>query len=181
MRRAIVAFALAVSALVPTFPAQAQGLDPATVALTAADVPSGLRVDTGQTGPETRDGVQGYRATFQADPTRVLSGSGGTIIVMNVVTLPSDPVSGLEDFVRSAKGSLPGSATDLAPPAVGHDSRAFTSNVGMGPISASMAGTAFRRNGVVVGVMVMGAGGQPQVDEALRLAQLVDARILAAQ
>jgi hypothetical protein len=38
----------------------------------------------------------------------------------------------------------------------------------------------FRRNGAVVGVTVVSAGGEPQVDQALRLAQVVDARLIAA-
>jgi hypothetical protein len=180
MRRAI--FALVFAALMLPLPqaAQAQTLDPASFALTLADVPDGLRANSGQSGPETRDGTRGYRATFDADPSRVGQGSGGIVSVINVVTLPSDPVAGLDDFVRGAKQGMPGSVTDLEPPPVGDESRAFTTTLGFGFMSVTLAGTAFRRNGAVSGVLVMSAGGQPQTAESVRLAQIVDSRLMAA-
>ena len=124
--------------------------------------------------------MPGYQVAFQGDAGRIATGSGNIITVINLVALPNDPVTGLDEFIAGAKQGFPGNATDLAPPPVGEDSRAFTTSAGLGPFSVSVAGTAFRRNGAVVGVMVMSAGGQPQVDEAVRLAQVVDGRLAAA-
>jgi hypothetical protein len=163
-----------------TLPAHAQTLDPSTVVLTETDVPNGLRLSRDRSGSQTRDGASGYQVTFEADPAQVAPGSGGIIVVTNVVGLPTDPVAGLDEMTRSAKQASPGSTTDLASPAVGEESRAFTSSGGFGPFTVAMAGTMFRRNGAVVGVTVVSAGGEPQVDQALRLAQVVDARLIAA-
>ncbi len=162
------------------FPAQAQTLDPSTVVLTEADVPTGLRLSRDRSGSQTRDGAAGYQVTFEADPAQVAPNSGGIIVVTNVVGLPTDPVAGLDEMTRSAKQASPGSTTDLAAPAVGEESRAFTASGGFGPFTVTMAGTLFRRNGAVVGVTVMGAGGEPHVEQSLRLAQVVDARLIAA-
>jgi len=180
MRRIVVVALLAVLALSIPGPAHAQGLDPASMALTQADVPDGLRPNTGQTGPQTRDGIRGYQTTFEADPSRISPGSGGVVNVVNLVTLPTDPVTGLDEFVQSARQGMPGTATDQPPPPVGDDGRAFTTSAGIGPFSISVAMTAFRRNSVVAGVVVMAAGNQAPSDESLRLAQIVDQRVQQA-
>jgi hypothetical protein len=180
MYRAILGALLLALALPVAGRAQTQGPDLATMVLTAADVPQGLRASAGQSGPQTRDGIRGYQATFEGDPLSINPGSGGVMSVINLVTMPADPVTGLDEFVRGARQGIPGTPTDLPPPPVGEDGRAFTASAGIGPFSVGVAGTAFRRNGVVVGVMVMNAGGQPQTDESLRLAQIVDQRVQAA-
>ncbi|HZR98720.1 MAG TPA: hypothetical protein VFE37_08440 [Chloroflexota bacterium] len=167
-----------VASLAP--PARAQELDFTTVVLTESEVPSGLRLSQGRSGPQTRDGARAYEVTFEADPSRVGPGSGGIIVVTNLVALPADPVAALDEMTRSAKQSMPGSPTDAAPPAVGDESRAFTSSGGVGPFSVTVAAAMFRRNRAVAGVVVMSAGGQPQMDEAVRLAQLVDGRLAEA-
>jgi hypothetical protein len=118
--------------------------------------------------------------TFEADPSQVGPGSGGIIAVTNVVGLPNDSVVGLDEMTRSAKQASPGGTTDLAPPAVGEESRAFTARGGFGPFTVTLAATTFRRNGAVVGVTVMGAGGEPYVEQSLQLAQVIDARLMAA-
>jgi hypothetical protein len=177
MRRATFAAAILAIGLATAVPTHAQGPDLASLVLTQAEVPSGLQLNSGQSGAETRDGVQGYRVTYQ---TGGVPGSGQIVSVANVVTLPSDPAAGLDDLMGSLRNSLPGSPTDQAPPPVGDESRAFTTNVGLGPMSVSMAATGFRRNGVVAAVLVLSAGGQPRLDDAIRLAQLVDQRAVAA-
>ena len=177
MRRIVVLVLLAVLALSIPGLAHAQGLDLATMVLTQADVPDGLRPNTGQTGPQTRDGIRGYQATFEGDPTRINPGSGGIVSVVNLVTLPTDPVTGLDEFVQSARQGMPGNPTDQPAPPVGDDGRAFTNTVGIGPFSISVAMTAFRRNSVVAGVMVMAAGNQAPSNDSLRLAQIVDQRV----
>jgi len=177
MHRIVIVALLAALALSLPAPAHAQGLDPAAMALTQADVPDGLRPNTGQSGPQTRDGIRGYQATFEGDPSRINPGSGSIVSVVNLVTLPTDPVTGLDEFVQSARSGMPGSPTDQPAPPVGDDGRAFTNTLGIGPLSVSVATTAFRRNGVVAGVVVMTAGNQPQIDESLRLAQVVDQRV----
>jgi hypothetical protein len=180
MRRFVVVALLSVLALSIPGPAHAQGLDPATMALTQADVPEGLRPNTGQTGPQTRDGMRGYQATFEGDASRINPGSGGIVNIVNLVTLPTDPVTGLDEFVQSARQGMPGTATDQPAPPVGDDARAFTTSVGIGPFSISVAMTAFRRNSVVAGVVVMAAGNQAPSDDSLRLAQIVDQRVQQA-
>jgi hypothetical protein len=180
MRRAVLVALLAALALAAPGPVRAQGPDLAAMALTQADVPQGLRPNAAQTGPRGQDGIRGHQATFEGDPMAVASGGGGIVSVVNLVTLPPDPVAGLDDFVQGTKMGLPGSATDLAPPPVGDEGRAFTAALGLGPFSVSIAGTAFRRNAVVAGIIVMSAGAQPPSDVALRLAQIVDDRVKAA-
>jgi hypothetical protein len=177
MRRIVLVALLAVLALPLLGLAHAQGLDPATMALTEADVPDGLRPNAGQSGPQTRDGIRGYQAAFEGDPARISPGSGGIVSVVNLVTLPTDPVTGLDEFVQGARQGIPGTATDQPPPPVGDDGRAFTATAGIGPFSISVATTAFRRNSVVAGVVVMTAGNQARTDESLRLAQIVDQRV----
>ncbi len=180
MLRIGLAFVLATVTLGLPLRVHAQGLDLASVVLTESDVPSGLRLSRDHSGAQERNGAPGYQVTFEADPSQVGPGSGGIAVVMNLVALPSDPVAGLDEISQSAKQSLPGTATDLAPPAVGEESRAFTSNAGFGPFAMTVATTTFRRNGVVAGVTVMSAGGQPQIEQCLRLAQIVDSRLMAA-
>src|SRR5260370_38143720 len=111
MRRIVVLALLALLALSIPGPAHAQGLDPATMVLTQADVPDGLRPNTGQSGPQTRDGNRGYRATFEADPAQVGQGSGGIISVISLVPLPTDPASGLDEVGPGPAQSIPGTAT----------------------------------------------------------------------
>jgi len=182
MRRAVFVALLAALTLAVPGLVRAQGQDPdlATLTLTEADVPQGLRANPSQTGPRTQDGIRGQQATFESDPVAVASAGGGIVSVVNLVTLPPDPVVGLDEFVQGTKLGVPGEVTDLAPPPVGEEGRAFTGAVGLGPFSVSLASTVFRRNGVVAGVVVMSAGGQPATDEALRLAQVVDGRVQAA-
>ncbi len=178
MRR-VALLALLAALAVPGL-ARAQGPDLAALALTQADVPDGLRPDPAQTGPRTQEGIRGYQATFEGDPVAVATAGSGIVSVVNILTLPPDPVAGLDEFVQGTKLGVPGSVTDLAPPPVGDEGRAFSGTLGLGPFNVGLAGTAFRRNSVVAGVVVLSAGGQPQSDVALRLAQVVDGRVQAA-
>src|SRR5829696_3652926 len=130
MHRIVIVALLAALALPLPAPAHAQGLDPAAMALTQADVPDGLRPNTGQSGPQTRDGIRGYQATFEGDPSRINPGSGSIVSIVNLVTLPTDPVTGLDEFVQSARSGMPGSPTDQPAPPVGDDGRAFTNTLG---------------------------------------------------
>lgn len=171
-----VAMALATAPL----PVWAQAVDSAAVALTEADVPGGLRLSRDRSGQQTRDGITAYGVTFEADPSQLTPGSGGIIAITNLVASPADPAVGLAEMSRSARQSAPGPVTDLAPPDVGDESRAFSGTAGLGPISVAMAATFFRRESAVVGLMVIGTGDQPPMEECLRLARLVDARVVAA-
>lgn len=178
MRAAGVACILTVLVLAMVSPARAQALDLATVVLTPADVPAGLRLNPGRSGPQARGGTPGYQVTFEGDPLSIAREGGGIVSVINLVAVPDDPTAGLDDLVRGIRQGLPGSAVDQPPPPIGEESRAFVSSLGFGPVAVSMAGTAFRRGGVVATVVVTGAGDRLALDESTRLAQVVDARLV---
>jgi hypothetical protein len=160
-------------------PAGAQAPDLGTVVLTAADVPAGLRLSPDRSGPQMRGGTPGYQVTFEGDPLSLVQAGGGIVSVVNLVALPADPATGLDELVRGMQQGLPGASVDLTPPPIGEDSRAFTSSLGFGPVNVNMAGTAFRRGPVVAAVIVMGAGDRVPW-EAVRLAQIVDGRLVRA-
>jgi hypothetical protein len=174
MRRALSAVLLLAVGLSAAVPSYAQGTNLQPLALTQADVGSSLQPSSRGTGSETRDGIPAYRATFEPAG---MPGPGSMLSVINLVAEPANPVVGLDEITSGMKQGLPSSATDQAPPPVGEESRAFTSSASMGPMGISMAGTTFRRNNLVVAVMVISASGTAQMDEAVRLAQVVDGRI----
>jgi hypothetical protein len=177
MRRATFAAAILAIGLATAVPTHAQSPDLASLVLTQAEVPSGLQLNSGRSGSETRGGIAGYRATFE---TGGIPSPGAIVSVASLVTLPSDPAAGLDELMGSMRQGMPGSPTDQASPPVGDDSRAFTNVASMGPLSVSMAAAGFRRNGVVGAVMVVAADGQPRLDDAIRLAQVMDGRVAAA-
>jgi hypothetical protein len=179
MRSAGLAWMLIALVLGTVSPAGAQAPDLATVVLTSADVPAGLRLNPDRSGPQMRGGTPGYQVTFEGDPLSIAQAGGGIVSVVNLVALPDNPATGLDELVRGMRQGLPGNTVDLTPPPIGEDSRAFTSSLGFGPLNVNIAGTAFRRGAVVAAVIVMGAGDQVP-SEAVRLAQVVDGRLLRA-
>jgi len=179
MRSAGLAWMVIALVLGTVSPAVAQAPDLATVVLTAADVPAGLRLNPDRSGPQLRGGTPGYQATFDGDPLSLAQAGGGIVSVVNLVALPDDPATGLDELVRGMRQGLPGNTVDLTPPAIGEDRRAFTSSLGLGPLSVNIAGAAFRRGSVVAAVVVTGAGDRVS-SEAVRLAQIVDGRLVGA-
>ena len=180
--RLLALFALAVGCL-PT-PGYAQGRanvgDLLTAAsLTEADVPRGLAQDRTRGGLRTADnGTLTYTVAFVAD------GSGDRTLmgVLNQLAQYPDAATGMDAVTERYRTNLSGNRTDLAPPAVGEASRAFTvtSSAMGGAMSTTTAVVALRRADVVASVAVASLGGTPQVDMAVSLAQAVDRRLTAA-
>jgi hypothetical protein len=149
------------------------------VALTEADVPAGLRRDEGRSGPRTtEEGGPSYQATF------VANGSGNVPImgIVNIVSEYPDAANGMDRLAGRFQTNLGGNATELAAPAIGEASRAFTISSPLmgGAMTASTVFVAVRRAGVVAGVAVTSMGNTPQTDVAVRLAQSMDQRLAAA-
>lgn len=164
-----------VAALAPTFSvARAQSIDPQSLVLTASEVPSDLRVT--RSGTISRGGGPGYEVFFEvADPFRV--GSDSIVQIVNVVALPSDPQGGLREFMGNTQG-LFGGLADQGPVPVGDEGRGYTSSLSIGPFTGSRAVVLFRRGPAVVGVTVSSTSASAPLGEALRLAQLIDTRLL---
>ncbi|HLI25660.1 MAG TPA: hypothetical protein VKZ60_01230 [Chloroflexota bacterium] len=176
MQRVIIALAL-VGVLVATHfsGARAQALEPQGLVLTASEVPANLRVARSET--VSRGGGPGYQVFFEvADPFRV--GDDSIVQVVNVVALPSDPAGGLREFIGNTQGVF-GGLTEQGPVPVGDESRAYTSSVSVGPFTGSRAVVLFRRGPAVVGVTVSSTSATAPLGEAVRMAQIVDARLLA--
>jgi hypothetical protein len=151
----------------------------AAAALTEADVPPGLALDEGRSGPRpSEEGVRTYLATF------VGNGSGDLPImgVVNILSEYPDAAVGIDRLTDRFRTGLGGNPTELAAPGIGEASRAFTvtSQVMGGAMTASTVFVAIRRAEVVAGVAVTSLGATPQTDVALRLAQNVDRRLAAA-
>jgi hypothetical protein len=180
MPRALLAIVLLALVLPGPGPVGAQTVDPAALALARADLPDGLQPNPTLSGPNSSAGFPSYQATYEGDPLRVAPGSGGVISVRSVVALPPDPIGGLAEHLQSVRQDLPGPLAELPPPPLGDESQAFTATASLGPFNLSAAAIAFRRNRAVASVMVLSAGGSPPVDLALRLAQVVDQRAVAA-
>jgi len=175
--------ALAISAA--SWPALGHAQQPAAstvltaVALTEADVPTGLRRDEGRSGPRTtEDGGPSYQAIF------VANGAGNAPImgIVNIVSEYPDAANGMDRLAGQFQTNLGGNSTELAAPGLGEASRAITISSPLmgGAMTASTVLVAIRRAGVVAGVAVTSMGNTPQTDVALRLAQSVDQRLAAA-
>jgi hypothetical protein len=148
------------------------------VALTEADLPAGLALDEGRSGLRTgEEGTRTYLATF-------VGNGRGPLPIMGVVNIVSESpdAAGIDRLTDRFRTGLGGTPTDLAAPGIGEASRAFTVTTPMmgGAMTASTVFVATRRAGIVSGVAVTSLGDTPQTDEALRLAQAVDQRLVAA-
>jgi YVTN family beta-propeller protein len=153
----------------------------ASMALSESDVPSTLQVfSRSGSGATGEGGAPFYAVTFLVNGLSPAAPPGTVVSVHNLLTVARNPLLGLDRLMHDAKQGW-GSTTDLPPPAVGEESRAAASVAS--PQSAtplvSSAGVVFRRHDTLVRVAVSVIGSGPPIDEAVRLAQLVDARVLA--
>src|SRR6266545_5813943 len=98
MRSAGLAWMLIALVLGTVSPARAQAPDLATVVLTSADVPAGLRLNPDRSGPQMRGGTPGYQVTFEGDPLGIAQAGGGIVSVVNLVALPDNPATGLDEL-----------------------------------------------------------------------------------
>jgi YVTN family beta-propeller protein len=152
------------------------------MALSETDVPSHLQVfSRSGSGATGEGGAPFYAVTFLANALSTSAAPGTVVSVHNLLTVTRNPLVGLDRLMHDAKQGW-GSTLDLPPPAVGEESRAAASVAS--PQSAtplvSSAGVVFRRHDTLVRVAVSVMGSGPPIDEAVRLAQLVDTRLLAA-
>jgi hypothetical protein len=154
------------------------------VALTEADVPAGLKRDDSRSGMRTtEDGGPSYQAMFVANG---MGANGmGTAPIMGIVNIVSqypDAANGMDRIAGQFQTNLGGNSTELAAPALGEASRAFTISSPLmgGAMTASTVFVAVRRAGVVASVAVTSMGNTPQTDVAVRLAQSMDQRLAAA-
>ncbi len=183
-------------------PGAAPPADLSALVLTQADVPAGLELEPRLSGTLSFLGVEAYLATFvapeaRADLARVPALPSRSIMtVTSAVQLfaseePSDQqmdgiVRGAQAGMRLFAGASPDAAVDMQPPIdlpdppVGAESRAFAVH----GLAAGEAFTAtailFRRDATYGYVIVQAVGDEPLLAETLRLAQLADARLMAA-
>ena len=165
---------------------------------TVAEVGSGLQPEPRFSGPVNFAGVQGQMASFVSpalggDLARLPALPDGAIYMVSgqVLTLPGvEPNSQILDgMARGAEmGASLGSggdtsvdpAVDLPAPPIGQESRALAMRAHAPEGTATTAVLLFRRGTVYGYVGVTAVGQAPPVQEALRIAQLVDARLVAA-
>jgi hypothetical protein len=182
----------------PTPGAAAPGrtIDLAALLLTPADVPSGLVLEPRLSGPISLPGMEGQAAAFVA--TATLSGPvaaatlapGTLVMVMNAAYVFGDRQlnpQGLEGMVRGAPfggDTVPVEALSPIPlpdPPVGVESRALALRRTLpNRMTMSTAVVLFQREAIYVSVVVGAIGEAPPIEEAVRLARLVDERVLAA-
>ena len=196
-----VALLLALATAVPlhAHPASQLSEDQLRVMLpSAAEVGSGLQPEPRFSGPVSLAGVQGQMASFVSpalggDLARLPALPDGSIYMVSsqVLTLPGVEPSPqiLDGMARGAEmgaslGSGPDTtvdpAVDLPAPPIGQDSRGMALRTHASDGTATTAVLLFRRGSVYGYVGVTAVGEAPPVQEALRLAQLVDGRLAAA-
>jgi hypothetical protein len=164
---------------VPEAPAQ-PGL--ATLLVTEADVASNLRFYNRTVAARTDAGLlPSYSVTFLADSLPAAVVPGTMVSVHNMVTLGASLAPSLDRLLADLREDW-GRTRELPPPPVGQESRAVVTDVSSdaSPPLVSTAGVVFRRQETLVSVAVSALGQSPPIDEALRLAMLVDTRIVAA-
>ncbi len=180
----------------PLAPTPAPARDLTALRLTPADVPSGLVLEPRLSGPISLPGMEGQAAAFVA--TATLSGPvaaatlapGTLVMVMNAAYVFGDRQlnpQGLEGMVRGAPfggDTVPVEALSPIPlpdPPVGVESRALALRRTLpNRMTMSTAVVLFQREAIYVSVVVGAIGETPPIEEAVRLARLVDERILAA-
>jgi len=153
----------------------------AALLLTEGEVASNLHVYNRTAAARTEAGLlPSYSVTFLADSLPEAAVPGTMVSVHNVVTQGASLAPSLDRLMDDLREDW-GRTRELPPPAVGQESRAVVTDV---PPDASArlvstAGIVFRRQETVVGIAVSALGQSPPVDEAIRLARLVDARLAA--
>ena len=180
---------------VPGVPAVDRRLS--TALLSETDLPPGLRRQPRASGQVVVPGLSGYVVTFLlGDPDEapnfldLLTMPAGTIVLVKnsvQVLSPEALTPGVLDSVimgaqaaASAGGALVDSTTDYSGLPVGEDSRGHSAHYTLPSLpSTSSTIIAFRRGDVIAALNVEAPGDDSLFDEALRLAQIVDSRLLA--
>jgi hypothetical protein len=151
-------------------------------ALTETDVPGHLeRYNPFAIFRPVGGGLPQYSVTFLASSLPASSAPGTLVSVHNLVTQVDGPGVSLDRLITDLRDEW-SSATELvSPPPTGEDSRAAATVTAPGspPPPISTAAVLFRRHDMVVSVAVSAVGGRPPLDEAIRLAQVLDTRVLA--
>jgi hypothetical protein len=168
-----------------------------TALLAEEDVPPGLRLQPRASGPVVVPGLSGYLTTFlRAEPEEavdfrdLLDLPPGTIVLIKSsvqVLTPEALTPGVLDSVimgaqaaASAGGALVDSTTDYSGLPVGEDSRGHSAHYTLpGLPSTTSTVIAFRRGDVIAALNVEATGDDPPFEEALRLARIMDGRLLA--
>jgi hypothetical protein len=169
----------------------------ASALLAEADLPAGLRLQPRASGPVVVPGLSGYLATYlRAEPDEapdfrelLFLPAGTVVLVKNSVQVltPEALTPGVLDSVivgaqaaASAGGALVDSTTAYSGLPVGEDSRGHSAHYTLPGLPATSSTIiAFRRGDVIAALNVEATGDDPPFDEALRLAQIVDGRLLA--
>jgi hypothetical protein len=169
----------------------------ATALLTEADLPAGLRLQPRASGQVVVPGLSGHLATYlraepdeAADFRELLFLPAGTIVLVktSVQVLTREALTpGVLDSVilgaqaaATAGGALVDSTTDYGGLPVGESSRGHSARyrlLGAPPTTSTVI--AFRRGDVIAALNVEATGDDPAFEEALRLARIVDERLLA--
>jgi YVTN family beta-propeller protein len=166
----------------PSSPDTAAPSGLAALLLTEAEVASNLHVYNRTAAARTEAGLlPSYSVTFLADSLPETAVPGTMVSVHNVVTQGANLAPSLDRLMDDLREDW-GRTRELPPPAVGEESRAVVTDP---PPDASgrlvsTVGIVFRRQETLVGVAVSALGQSPPLDEAIRLARLVDSRLAAA-
>ncbi|HLH21987.1 MAG TPA: hypothetical protein VK066_05665 [Chloroflexota bacterium] len=168
-----------------------------TALLTAADVPAGLRLAPDESGRLVVPGLSGRLVTFvhaDTDETPELTDlldlpAGTVLLVKNSVQqlTPEALTPGVLDSVISgaqaaaaAGGAVTDATTDYADLSLGEESRGHSAQYHLPDLPpAASTIIVFRRGDVIAALNVEAAGGDPPFELAMRLAQVVDARLAA--
>ena len=140
----VVVALLAVLALDPG-PAVRRASIPPAMVLTQADVPDGLRPNTGQTGPQTRAGNHRLPGRpSRPNRARRSAGQWRIVNVLSLVTLPPDPSPAWTSSCRARDRASPGTAPTCRRRPRRRRAR-LHGQPGVGPLQRRVALTAFRR------------------------------------
>jgi hypothetical protein len=150
----------------------------ASIALDEPDLPTNLRLYTRTpVASDEASGRQRHEVRFLAESLPSPPPAGAMVSAYNVVVVANSFAPTLDRLIRDLQQDW-GSTAELPAPAVGEESRAAATvtRPEAAPPAVSTAGVAFRRGPVLIGVAVSAVGSAPPVAEAVRLAQLMDAR-----
>jgi len=152
----------------------------ASIVLTERDVPGSLALfeRSGNVAAATGD-LQHYSVTFLASTLPATTPPGTLVSVYNAVTVSRTAAANL-DYALSTVTAGWGGTTDFVASALGEESRGAVTTPAEAAAApqVSSAGLVFRRQDTVVTIAVSALGPRPPIDEAVRLAQLVDAQLL---
>jgi len=170
---------------------------PSGALLSESDLPSGLQFEPRLSGPLSFLNVQGQMTSFvseamEGDLAAVPALPDGAVLIVTNLLMGVDPTrpQGLDAFARGGRmgGTLAAGAdpslldiVDFPNPPVGEDSRAFAIIApSPGGRDVATAAVIFQRGSMISYVGVAAIGDEAPMAEAVRLAQVVDGRLAAA-